>query len=191
MCNITIIRILVANLIPVFGILFLDWELFFTFFYFWFENIITGVFFVIIGIISKLKISSILSFVFFYSFFAFFHGIFIFALFGNNLPNQPTFPSGLSSVIKQHNLTISLIILFTTYCGTFIWRYILNNDARKITIQEFWDRPLVRMTILHVSTLLGGFILKLLGSPVLGISILVIFKFFYDLDKEKKYAMAT
>src|SRR5688572_28095383 len=84
-------RVLVAaNLVPLAGVLFLDWSVFATLLVFWVENVIVGAFNVLrmlvaqpqIGAMWAAKLFMIPFFTFHYGMFVTVHGVFVLALFG-------------------------------------------------------------------------------------------------------------
>ena len=93
----SVIALVLANLVPVFGVLFLHWEVFPLMFLFWSENAIIGV----LNVLKMLtanpespvswagKLFIIPFFCVHYGMFTFVHGIFVIALFGGGLTTLP------------------------------------------------------------------------------------------------------
>jgi len=101
----TATALLVANLIPVAGVLLFGWDVFALVFLFWFENVVVGVFNVLRMLwvergaerMPAAKFFVIPFFCFHYGMFTAVHGVFVFALFGSGPTGNP-FPSVASVV---------------------------------------------------------------------------------------------
>jgi hypothetical protein len=97
----SVIALLLANLVPAFGVLFLHWEVFPLLLLFWSENVIIGVFNVLKMLTSNPesaanwvgKLFLIPFFCVHYGMFTFGHGVFVIGLFGGGFKNSAPFPS--------------------------------------------------------------------------------------------------
>ncbi len=181
MQHFNLIKLLIINLIPILGVLFLDWKIFYILFFYWLENIVVGIFFVSLGILNKLGYGSILKHFSVYSVLAFSHGFVIFNLFGSEVPGLPSGLPGVLYMIKQPAIMISLIVLLLSYyCLFAMEQYRLAINMYKRGGKELLEKPMVRIIVLHVVLVLGVAFVKELELPALTIVILVIAKFFYE-----------
>jgi hypothetical protein len=179
--HLTLIKLLIINLIPVLGILFLDWKIFYILFFYWLENIVVGIFFVSLGILNKLESGSILKHLSVYSVVAFLHGFMIFNLFGADVPGLAPGLSGVLYMIKQPAIMISLIVLLLSYyCLFAMEQYRLAINMYKRGGNEILEKPMVRIIVLHLVLILSVAFVKELNLPALSIVILAIAKFFYE-----------
>src|SRR5581483_969371 len=97
----SVIALLLANVVPVFGVLFLHWEVFPLMFLFWSENVIVGAFNVLKMLANQPgsavmwigKFFFIPFFCIHYGMFTYVHGILVMGLFGGNLNHMWGFPN--------------------------------------------------------------------------------------------------
>jgi Family of unknown function (DUF6498) len=92
----SVVALILANLVPIFGVVFLHWEVFPLMFLFWSENLIVGVFNVLkmltanpsspVSWLGKMFI--IPFFCVHYGMFTFIHGIFVITLFGGGMKGR-------------------------------------------------------------------------------------------------------
>ena len=89
----SVIALLMANLVPAIGVLFLGWETFLLMFLFWCENVIVGAYNVLKMLLASPdsptswagKLFIIPFFCVHYGMFTFVHGVFVVALFGGTM----------------------------------------------------------------------------------------------------------
>ena len=97
----SVATLLIANVLPLFGVLFLGWKIFPLLVLFWLENVVVGVFNVFKMLVASptspgqwvAKLGMIPFFCFHYGMFTLVHGIFVFVLFGGVLMDSPNFPT--------------------------------------------------------------------------------------------------
>lgn len=180
----------IANLIPLFGVMFFGWSLFGIMFLYWFEN-------VIIGILNLFKmyraemiadpnalsknetytdqqtsISRLGFMIFFcchYGLFMGAHGAFVFIIFGPSDFGLLDFAAGAIPLLISH-----IISYHTNYIG--------HEEYRKIPVTTLFVSPYARMTALHISMLAGGFMVQTLDTPIFALAFLVVFKIAMDIS---------
>ena len=87
----SVVILIAANLAPLYGVLFLGWQVFPLLFLYWFENVIIGLFNLLKMVAckprdrlsKKARIGAMLFFCIHYGLFTFVHGIFVFVVFGS------------------------------------------------------------------------------------------------------------
>jgi hypothetical protein len=186
-----IIVLILVNLIPVFGVLFLDWKVFPIIFLYWAENVIIGFFNVLkmakaspeSGNFKGSKASLITFFCFHYGIFAFVHGIFVFVLFGGIFQDNtgdPYLPSAFNS-LDFFWILFGLLALFISHSVSFITNYLGRGEYKRASLNMLMFQPYTRVVILHVVILIGGFLLVMAGAPIAGLIILVAIKIGFDI----------
>lgn len=187
--------LIAVNLIPLFGVLYLDWQLLPLLFLFWAENVIIGVFNLLkiltckplcpISWASRLFLAPF--FTVHYGMFTVGHGIFLFAMFGKEA--MPETQSGQSVeatrlieylILEQH-LVWPLIALFLSHGFSFIYNFIVKGEFLQKTPGDLMLAPYGRIAILHITILIGGFAAQILGEPIIALLLLVVLKTGMDL----------
>ncbi len=194
--KISVIAIILTNLVPIYGVLFMGWQVFPVMFLFWMENVIIGVSNVFKMLVSSpgnfgqwmSKVIMIPFFCVHYGMFTLVHGILILTLFGGfNHPGSvmPGFSAvfGLIGTLQIGGAVLALILSHTL---SFITNYIGNGEYKTATLSELMVQPYGRVIILHLTILIGGFLVMALGSPIIGLILLIALKTFIDLKSHIK-----
>jgi len=186
----SVIFLIAANLLPFYGVLYLEWKVFPILLLFWIENVIIGVFNILKMIFSEpenllkwiAKLFMVPFFSFHYGMFTAIHGIFVLALFGNQEPGAPNeILDSVLPIIFEYKLFYAVFGLIISHGFSFIWNYIGKGEYKSAKIQELMGKPYGRVVVLHVTIIFGGFLLMALKSPEAGLLILLILKIFIDI----------
>ena len=186
--------LIIVNLFPLYGVLFLGWQIFPLIFLFWVECAILG----IINVIKMLaipdeangcvtKIFLIPTFLFTYSLLILVYGAFIVAIFGGYL--SPSHPSvdllHLSPTLSERfgglNLLLGIIPLAVGHIYSLITNYIGQGEYRKADLRELVNQPYQRLSSLHLVVVIGGCLVLLLHSPLIGLVLLIALKIIFDI----------
>ncbi len=183
-----------ANLVPLFGIVFLDWDVFALLLQFWFENVFIGIF-AIIRIATARQNRSFetrfflpVFFLFHYGLFTLGHGVLLVDLFGGGDYDmeqmvRPEFWLGLAA---QTGITIAVVALCVSHLYSFVDNYIFRQEYLRLDARKAMTLPYPRIMILHVSLLAGGFLLQQFGQPAAGLVIFVALKVALDLSLHRR-----
>lgn len=178
-----------ANLLPLVGVLFLDWDVFLLLLLFWCENVIIGLFGIARLIVSRSGESGVgglmlpLFFTVHYGGFMWGHLMVLFALFAESARNSGnlTDPAGLLAGITSGFLWAPIAALFISHGWSFIENFMGKKEHDRLTPGQAMALPYRRMMITHVALLVGGFLLIDLGEPLAGLVMLVVMKIALDL----------
>ena len=185
----SVIALILANLVPVGGVLFFGWEVFPLMFLFWSENVIVGVFNVLKMVFAggggkvgqATKFFLIPFFCVHYGMFTFVHGIFIIAMFGGelhgNFPNVNTFWNAM----QEYHLGWAVLGLIISRGISFATNFIGNGEYKNVVAPMLMAQPYGRIIVLHIAIIGGGFLVMALHSPLLGLLLLVVLKTLLDL----------
>ena len=179
----TAIALIVANLVPLVGVLFFDWSLFTIMFFFWLESAVIG-FFNILKLVIVANILSIIMVPFFvvhYGAFMSGHLVFIFALFS---PDEMSF----SGFFPPADLLISPIMnVWPAFLGaclshgiSFFYNFIGKKEFRRSTPEKQMMAPYGRIILMHLTIIFGGWLILALGAPVLALILLIGLKIVSD-----------
>lgn len=181
--------LILANLVPLAGVLFFGWSLFATLLLFWVENVIVGVFSVLQMLMARprdaaawvLKAFMIPFFIFHYGMFTTVHGVFVMSLFGDPPAKASQTPAAFLHAVQATGIGGAAAALALSHAVSFILNYIGSGKYRTAELPVLMFRPYGRVMVLHVVILLGGFLVQLMGSPVPALALLVVLKTGLDL----------
>lgn len=194
------VLLVLANLIPIFGVISLNWNAYDIILLYWIENIVIGICTVPrillahkpsipkFSYISKKEnqqftLTSFFLNIFFSGFFLFhfgtftsIHGIFVFNLIAKN-----------STFIINNDfsgLRIFFLALLISHGYSLIANYILKEEYRYRSAQEAMMKPYPRVTVIHLTIIFGAIISQFF--PTLLIILFVAIKIFADLGLHLK-----
>ncbi|OIO19779.1 MAG: hypothetical protein CO029_01285 [Candidatus Magasanikbacteria bacterium CG_4_9_14_0_2_um_filter_41_10] len=201
--SISTYSLIVVNLIPLFGVLFLSWSLIEILFLFWAETAVIGFFTFWKIFLSKkidpeelttakklpnthiqpgraIKIVLLFFFPFHFGMFMLGHFIFLIIVFVEHGPFQ-TLGENLGK-----GILFSFVSLFISHLISFLVNYIGKKEYEQYSPQELMIQPYKRVVIMHVTILLGGIVISALGAPVFALVMLVLMKILLDLFAHTK-----
>jgi hypothetical protein len=193
-----VIALVVANMIPLVGVVFLGWSVWNVLVIYWLEN---G----IVGVINVLKMSAatgetaanpspltfmvngrpatqlskpalIPFFVVHYGIFWFVHGIFVLTL--------PAFLSMASDTRMELGIGAVLfaaVALAISHGLSFWWNFLRGGEYRSVTPAGLMFAPYRRLIALHLTIIFGAMAVMFTGAPVVAVAILVAIKTLLDL----------
>jgi len=191
------LALLAANLVPLYGVLVLDWEVFPLVLLFWLENVVIGV----LNVARMLcvdprdpaswaaKLFIVPFFCFHYGMFTAVHGVFVFSLFGGHgVPRV----RGLNvlepamDAVREYGLEIAVLALAASHLTSFLWNYLGRGEFRRASLRALMAQPYGRVVVLHLAILGGGFAASALGAPVWALLLLIVLKVGFDLRAHLK-----
>ena len=177
--------LVLANGVPIAGVLFFHWQVFPLMLLYWLENVVVGLFNVLrtafavpgnpVGWAGKLFL--IPFFCVHFGMFTFVHGVFVFALFGGNKFGNPfSLVSIVPHAIRQTRIELAVLSIIASHGISFLTNYLHGGEYRRATLQQLMSQPYSRVVVLHFAILGGGFAMMALGSPLIGLVLLVVLK---------------
>jgi uncharacterized protein DUF6498 len=201
----SVIALVLANLVPIFGVLVWHWEVFPLMFLFWSENLIIGAFNVLkmltanpsspISWIGKLFI--IPFFCIHYGMFTSIHGMLVVGMFGGNLRISHGFFNFVPfwQVMRENDLGWAVLGLTVSRGVSFFTNYIGKGEYQRASLNQLMSQPYGRIFVMHFTILIGGAMTMALHSPVAGLILLVVLKTAFDLNshvgERKKFAAVS
>jgi len=197
--NIPLIALIVANVLPLWGVLFLGWDAFLIVLLYWAENIAIG-FYTVLKIVfvkapsPKDQLSKLLIIPFFiihYGGFTAGHGFFVLSIFkkggklsisGEEWPCFLVFVQLLLNVMRQAysiipaNMKYVLLALFVSHGISFVYNYLLKGEYAVAKVAS----PYGRVFVMHIAIIGGAFLAEQIGSPVAVLFVLVVLKTIMD-----------
>jgi hypothetical protein len=178
--------LVVANLVPLIGVLFFDWRVFDVVLLYWVENVVIGVINVvrmlICGPVRRYPV--VLFFILHYGIFCFAHLQALMALFEG--------PDVISAVWQQYfsmpwnqvprsPLWIGVAAIAASHLFSLIANYVAREEYRRTSIDKLMTRPYGRIIVLQIAILLGAALIEWLGTPLGMLLALIGVKIFMDL----------
>jgi len=186
------LALIAANLLPLYGVLAMGWDVFPLLLLFWLENVVVGV----LNAARMLcvdprdtagwarKLFLVLFFCVHYGMFTAVHGIFVFSLFGE-IRGLWTVDAAARAV-HELGLGLAVLALAASHLFSFFWNYLGRGEFRRASVNALMAQPYGRVVVLHVAILGGGFAAQALGSPVWALLLLIVLKVGLDLRAHLK-----
>jgi len=206
--TVSVIALIAANLVPVFGVIFMGWDASLIVLLYWAENVIAGFYNVlrlsfVKGKSPSANLGKLFSIPFFCIHFGGFcavHGFFLVAFFklGGSDGMDSLFPTGtwlgplvfvqlLVSVVShvwRHmppEMMWPLAGLMISHGISFVQHFVIGKEYETLSTQKLMSRPYGRIVVLHVAIIAGGFLVMTLGSSLGLLLILVVLKIGLDI----------
>ena len=182
--------LVVANLVPLAGVLLLGWRVFDVLMLYWVENIIIGVINVMRMAVSpgRTKWFLMVFFAAHYGLFCFGHLAALIGLFGEahavSNARDYFFAAPVADPLAAHWQTLQWIAaagIAASHLFSYFSNFVAAGEYRRTTANKLMTRPYGRIVVLHVSIILGAALIEWLGSPVAMLVVLVGAKIALDL----------
>ena len=194
--RVSVIVLIVTNLVPIFGVIFLDWQVFIVMAIFWTENVVIGIFNVLKMVFTtsadtgeQVKKSTLIPFFcIHYGIFTLVHGILVFAIFGGIFEHDHLI-TGITDGYKalaNYPFAWAVLALAISHGVSYVVNYIARGEWKKTSLEQLMVQPYIRVVILHLTILFGGFLVMLLNSPAVGLVLLIILKTYVDIKSHLK-----
>jgi len=186
--RISLIARIVANLVPLLGVIFAGWDAGMIVVLYWGENLIVG-FYTILRIAGAKhnpppnrasKAFVVPFFCLHYGVFCLVHGFFVLQLvrIGASGPDAPE-ASGFAAMLRAG--IWPLAALAVSHGVSFVRDYLLKREFAKATVLREMMRPYTHLVVLHVVVLVAAVPTQLLGSPLPMTVLLIVGKTLLDL----------
>lgn len=182
------IALILFNLAPIFGVIFLDWDVSAIMILYWSENIVIGFFNVLkmkraegplTEVTARMSINRkpvdvtdrralIRFFILHYGTFTFVHGIFVAVIFGRALLHP--FP-----------ILLGTLCLFISHGVSYREHFIDNGEYQRVSFPQLFMQPYKRIVLLHITIIFGGMLALKFEAPPLALMVMVMLKIGIDL----------
>lgn len=185
----TTLVLIVANLVPVAGSVFLDWNLSYVMLLYWAESAVIG-FFNICKIIVIDRWAALFAGPFFAAHFGGFmavHFLFIYTIFIEGMHAEGTTGGDLAEVaLLFSSLWPALAALFLSHAYSFYANFLARREYRERTVKDQMSEPYSRIIFMQIILIFGGGLTMVLGSPVPVLLIMIALKIFFDIKAHLK-----
>ncbi|MGB7930858.1 MAG: DUF6498-containing protein [Gammaproteobacteria bacterium] len=183
--EIALAAMVLANLVPLFGVLFLDWDVGSLVVLYWSENLVIGGY-TILKMLLKARGQErflVLFFTLHYGGFCAIHGFFVLQLTrfaGEDWGHAAalTWPGPLAILQTAVNLAqqllaaapreflLACLALVVSHGVSFVLIYLGQREYQHTTMKDLMNAPYRRIAVLHIAIIAGGFLVVQLGSPL-------------------------
>jgi len=198
--------LLVVNMVPLAGVVFLGWSTLDLMLLYWFENGVVGLFALLKILLTRGRDGDALGaaaafdrlslagfFVLHYGAFWTVHGLFVVVLFGGSGAADAAFSPtsgplwfffgglGIAGTMLRGALLLTAMGLLVSHAVSFIGNVLQRGEDLDRPPKELMTQPYGRVVVLHVTLVIGGGLMMLLGEPVIGLALFVLLKTAVDL----------
>jgi len=183
--------LILANLVPIAGAVFLGWDLGYVMVLYWAESAVIG-FFNICKIIVIGRWFALLAAPFFAGHFGGFmaiHFLFLYGLFVQGFQDTSGGDLGgdLSEVVQMFaTLWPALLMLFISHAFSFYVNFLGRNEFRGRTVQNQMSEPYKRIIFMHLALIFGGGLTMVLGDSTPVLMLVIAAKIWVDLKAHLK-----
>ena len=197
MPSLSLLSLILVNLVPLLGVLFLNWNLSAILVLYWSENVVIGVFNVLKMALAQGAVEGsrmtlnrkpvksghkpglILFFIVHFGMFTFGHGVFVFSIFAKDLPT-------LSVLLP------AFLLLFASHGVSFGYNFIGKGEFRRTAFTTLFVQPYKRVVIMHLTVILGAGAAGALQEPLMALVVLIALKtvtdVFAHIGEHKKFS---
>lgn len=171
-----------SNLVPLAGALLFGWRIGDLMLLFWLESAIIGLF-NILKIFRIAGVSAIFYVLFFIGHFGIFmsvHLMLLFSLFLENGDNSGTMTLAETAIIF-YMLWPAILALFISHGFSFYENFLGRKEYLFLTVQDQMQKPYSRIVLLHVTLLIGGFLVMATTSTLVPLIMLMTMKIIVDI----------
>jgi hypothetical protein len=188
-----VVALLIANAVPIIGVLFFGWTVFPLMLLYWLENVVVGGYNAAKLLLARPrepvywlgKAFLVPFFLVHFGGFTYIHGVLVLGLFGPK-GNQPfDLLASVPAAVRANQLGWAFVSLVLSHGLSFYWNYLKNGEYQRASLNALMTQPYGRVFVLHFTVLFGGWIVMLLGSPLLALVLLVALKTAADLRAHK------
>jgi len=188
------LALIIANLVPLAGTIFMGWKLSDVMVLYWAESAVIG-FFNICKMIVIGRWMTLLAGPFFLGHFGGFmsvHFLFIYSLFVVGLQNDMDSGGDLSDVAQLFiSLWPALVALFISHGYSFFKNFLGRHEYRDRTLSKQMSEPYSRIVFMHLILIFGGGLVMFLGEPAPVLLIVIGLKIYFDVKAHMKQRLGS
>jgi hypothetical protein len=185
----SVVALVAANLVPLAGVLFYDWDVASVMVLYWAESAVVG-FYTALKIVIVGKIGAVFAVPFFVGHFGGFmviHFMFIYGMMVRGLEARGPEPGAFAALRDIFvPLWPALAVLFVSHAVSFAVNFIGRREHARETVNGLMTAPYRRIMLMQVTLIFGGWIVLLLKSPVPVLVLLIALKIVLDIRAHRR-----
>lgn len=212
--DLSTVTLIVANLVPIIGILLFGWDAGIILLVYWSENLVVGGYNILKMVLAQgvsgagqaSKLFAIPFFAVHFGGFCAVHGVFVYTMAQgmDQVPGIDIFPKagqwwgplvflqllfnvvyGIWSKVGA-DMFWPVVSLVLSHGVSFVQNYLLRGEFRKTTVAQLMIAPYGRIAVMHISIIVAAFPVMALGSPLPLLVLLILAKTLLDTYFHKK-----
>lgn len=199
----SLVALILANSVPIMGVLFFDWDYRLVIALFWIENLVIGAFnlvkmFTSMVVNKDFFVITPLFFIVHYGIFCSVHGVFLWgALELGDVPKPEMFfgveTNGIMSLFAEGLavfngfielysplILLGILSLVLSQSVSFIENFILNGDVFTVKAKDLMAKPYTKIIAMHAGIIIGMFLIAEFGSSIWLLLTIILFKTMVD-----------
>ena len=180
----SLVALVIANALPLAGVLFLGWTVFPLVLLYWLENLVVGGFTVAKLLLAQPrqpvywlgKAFLVPFFLVHFGGFTYVHGMLVVAFFGPKGIRPFDLLTAVPDALRANQLGWALLSLVASHGLSFYWNYVKSGEYQRASLNALMAQPYGRVIVLHMTVLFGGWVVMLLGSPLFALALLIALK---------------
>lgn len=171
---------LLANLLPLLGVLKGQWTVYELVLLYWAENLLIGLYqlarFGAVGWLRGMPAMGVLAafFTVHYGLFTLVHGVFVVTMFAPG--DDAGLADAVAFLLSPAGLLVPLSLLAGSHGFSFVVHFLMGGEWRSAGLKELMLAPYGRVVALHVAILLGSALVVLTGQDMAALVLLVVLK---------------
>jgi hypothetical protein len=186
------LALIIANLVPVLGTVYLGWKLSDVMVLYWSESAVIGLFNVCkIAVVGRWL--ALVAAPFFLSHFGAFMAVHFLFIYGFFVQGPGDFSAGeLTDVLKTFtDLWPALAMLFASHALSFFINFLGRQEYRQRTMEDLMSEPYSRILFMHLVIIFGGGLTLVLGEPTPVLLLVIVLKTWIDVRAHLKQRAVT
>jgi hypothetical protein len=190
--------LLLANAVPLVGVLAWDWRVGDVVILYWIENLVIGLFNVLRILAAqpegaragfaagKLVLAAF--FVVHYGGFCAGHGVFLAAMFPVTGPGGATLDIDgvVLDMLREPGLLAAMAALVASHGYSFVRNYLGREEYRRVDVQRLMTRPYGRIIVVHLFVILGGMLVQGVKAQVPALVLFIVLKTVIDFGMHRR-----
>ena len=193
------IALVLANLVPLIGVLALGWKVFPLIFLYWLENVVIGGFNVLKMLLADpdrpnewlAKLGMIPVFCLQFGIYTLMLGAVVFIVFGDGAVTAPftspmPTPALVLATVRATGTGWTFIALMLSHGVSFVMDYLMGGEYRHAELRQLLSQPYERVVILQLAVMVGAYVVAELHSAIPALMVLVGCKISADLHAHRR-----
>lgn len=198
---VALVALVIANLVPLLGVLFAGWNVWMILIVYWLENGIVGLFNIAkmaraegrdVGSAASWRVngqpadqmakaSLIPFFIVHYGIFWLVHGVFVWTLPVFGAMESETAAVDMTTGFEPIAIPAAVIALTISHGLSYWFNFIKGGEYRRTSAAAQMFAPYGRLVVLHITIIIGGMAIAFTGAPAAAVAILVLLKTVMDI----------
>jgi hypothetical protein len=179
------LALVLANFIPLWGVLFRGWDVANILHIYWAENLAFGLITILKILTNRHESGSLAGNAFLSAFFTAHYGLFCYGhstfVFGGFFGGKGSMETSITAVNYLQENSFLVAGFFVSHLVSYFVNYLGKGEARRMEPGKVMFTPYRRIVILHVTIVIGGMAVLAMGNSAVLVAILVICKTAVDL----------